>query len=485
MSKASNLNTVLEELKSDKVRDRQQGLASIRTVFSRDSVVLTLDDSGKGKAWLSVFQALYTTVSIEKAAFVKKGSAAAALRRLTDAAATVRWLAERSVQRMNNAIVKSLFTHLIQTMVHSGELLTPVALDYIKALRCLTSWTPHMDHLTEEMWVRMVEMAFNVILGDPIRRRIDDDDEPAGREWTAGTEADDSEYYLDDEPDGAFDEELPSTSTAIKSKKRRHRELSSTPRPSSSSGPSNSKLRSKLTAPRSVSLEQIEFTSLLVVLMQSPSAPLLSSNSPNLASAVLLRLRRFLELYPADTSLHHDYILSLSAVLSHLALNRKSDVEAFAREAWGGLVGLWGTKNKVMKEGLVAILRVLFPYLTAEQEDNSDFGWAEGIRRLWKHLDGEAESRWGVDGLALDSLRLEVALNDIGGGGSSEPSAFVARTFRAGWHFDAGQALAWAILELQSDCAEKVIFFFMDPTVNLTAITWVAFSTLRICTVIS
>jgi ataxia telangiectasia mutated family protein len=60
-----------------------------------------------------------------------------------------------------------------------------------------------------------------------------------------------------------------------------------------------------------------------------------------------------------------------------------------------------------------------------------------------------------VDGLSLECLRLELAEPDAGNGG-----AFVARTFRAGSNFDAVQALSWAILELQSDCAEKVVLFY-------------------------
>jgi ataxia telangiectasia mutated family protein len=466
MSKASNLNAVLHDLKSDKVKERQQGIVSLRTVFARDSVVLTLDESGKGQAWLSVFQALYTTVGIEKAASTKKGpsskatgAGAAAFRRLGDAAATVRWLTERSVQRMNKAVVKSLFSHLIQTMVYNGELLAPVALDYIKTMRCLVSWTPHMDHLNEDTWIRMVEMAFNVILGDPVKRILDEDGEyDEGEASTVpGTELDDSEFLMDDEPDGDVDENIPSTSTAVKPQKRR-RDHSPASRSSPANRPSTSRHRYKSKAPRAVSLEQIEFTSLLAILLQSPSAPLLSPHSPHLASAIVRRLQRFLDLYPADTSLHHDYILSLSATLSHIALNRKHEVETFAHGAWDGLLGLWGTKNKAMKEGLVAILRALFPYFTTEPEDSyATFGWADGVGRLSQLLDGEAESRWGVDGLSFDSLRLKIASNDNDDRDAGELPAFVAQTFQAGWHFDAGQALAWAILELQADCTEKVI----------------------------
>ena len=44
---------------------------------------------------------------------------------------------------------------------------------------------------------------------------------------------------------------------------------------------------------------------------------------------------------------------------------------------------------------------------------------------------------------------VEVGPEDVAGG-------LTAGTFRTSWHFDSGQALAWAVLGFQADCAEKV-----------------------------
>jgi ataxia telangiectasia mutated family protein len=151
----NNLKTVLHQLKSEKIKDRQEGLSALRTVFGRDSIVLTLDESGNGSAWLVVFQALFTCVLNEKSALTKikksakNTSSAAALRRLGDAAAAVRWLTERAVHRFNKKVVKALLAHFLQTMVYQGELLVPVVLDYIKAIRCVVGWTPHLEHLDD------------------------------------------------------------------------------------------------------------------------------------------------------------------------------------------------------------------------------------------------------------------------------------------------------------------------------------------------
>lgn len=293
--------------------------------------------------------------------------------------------------------------------------------------------------------MRLVEMGWNVVLGDPIRKSFGDDNMEQ-----QGIDDSNDDMYMDDELD-EDESDLPSTSTQTL---KRRRAASGTPHLIS---PKSKSSRVTTKSIRPPSLEQIEYTSLLSILIRFPSAPLLSSNHPQLTSALLDRLRRFINIYPTDTSMHHDYILSVSATLSHVALNKKADITAFACGSWNSLVGLWGTKNKRMKEALLGVLRVLFPFYIATEDPSGSsqkFDCSAGISKLWHVLNGEAESRWGVDGLSLDSLRLEVisALEDE----DDVREAFVKDTFRAGWHFDAGQALAWSILELQADCAGKV-----------------------------
>jgi ataxia telangiectasia mutated family protein len=307
-----------------------------------------------------------------------------------------------------------------------------------------------------------VQIGWNIVLGDPVRMNLEDDDEDERAERAESLGVDDDDMYMDEELDEDEDEPMPSTST--QSLKRR-RGPSATPGASSKSqAKSRSRSQPQKRSSQPPSLEQIECTSLLAILLRFPSAPLLSPTTPYLASSILRRLYRFIEIYPTDTSMHHDYILSVSATLSHLSLNKKQDITKFARGAWDGLVGLWGTKNKRMKEGLVGVLRALFPFYTATDNEHSSggsnglsskFDCSDGISRLWILLDGEAESRWGVDGLSLDSLRLEVA-SAAEGDREDERGAFAKDTFRAGWHFDAEQAMVWAILDLQADCADKV-----------------------------
>ncbi|KAF8630142.1 hypothetical protein AX15_003095 [Amanita polypyramis BW_CC] len=452
----NNLRAVLESLKSDKIKERQEGLTAIRTIFAQDHVVaefhVNQDGRNDPRMWLTVFQALFTTVLTEKIACTKKSASkttATAERRAAEAASVVRWLTERTVTVMNKRVAKALFEHLTQILAHKNELFTPVALDYIKALRCLVSYTPHLEHLEDDMWVKLVEMGFNVVLGDPVRKSFWDDEMSI-----VGAEIHE-ELYDEDEED-----EKPMSPSK---KRRRGRDESIPPQAPT---PKTALRRKRYIV--SVSLEQIEFTSLLAILLRSPSAPFLSyrynekDNDNHLASAILDRLKRFLALYPTDSSLLHDFLSILLATLSHLALNKRQEVEDFARASWGALVSFWGVKDRRLKEGVVAVLRVLFHFITSEDSSSlnikSSHDCIDGIWRLWNLLDGEADSRRGVDGLSFDSLRLELC-DGQESTDRIEYDAFATKTFRAGWHFDASQALSWAVLELQSDCASKLYHY--------------------------
>ena len=438
------INTLIEQLKSNGAKDRQAAISSLRAALARDSVITELDNSPKRLGWLALFQALFTAVLNEKSlATHGSKSASAAKKRVAEAASAVRWLTERSVYQLTHKnVVKALLNHLVQTSSHQGKPFLPIALDYAKAIRCVLEYPPHLEHIDDDMWVKLAEIGFNVVLGDSLRKKLTEDIE--NENDTTGREAGSDSVFEDDE-------EGDSPASTAETRKRRRGGGNGTPEPSMT----RSNIQRAQHFP--VSVEQIEYASVLSLLLTFPSAPLLASEYPNLGRAVLNRLQRFLNLYPSDTSLHPDFFVMLSATLSHLALNMRGPVTQFAQGSWDALLGTWGTKNKAVKENLIIVLRVLFPfYTTGYPEAVSpyiDFSYVDGVSRLWSLLDGEAESRWGVDGLSLDSLRLSLIGN---GDVSDKPGAFVARTFRYGRDFDANQATSWTILELQADCAEKV-----------------------------
>jgi ataxia telangiectasia mutated family protein len=148
--------------------------------------------------------------------------------------------------------------------------------------------------------------------------------------------------------------------------------------------------------------------------------------------------------------------VALSSTLDHLALNRVKDTQKFARSAWKDLIGLWGTKDKRIKENLIVVIRSLLPYLTADfgmKTVRNSYDQVGALWKLYSTLEGEAEQRRGIEGLDLECLRLDLS-SRVTGVQTTEP--FIAHTFRAGWSFDSAQAVSWAVLETQADCAAKV-----------------------------
>ncbi|KAG9224022.1 hypothetical protein CCMSSC00406_0004362 [Pleurotus cornucopiae] len=468
----SGLREVLEGLSSAKIKDRQESFSTLRRVFADDTLVATFHITSKGetdtRAWLAVFQAVFAAVKLEKILYKKKehtSTVATVTRRLEEAAAFFRWLVERSVTVLNKRATFAVLDHIRDYIEDHGALFTPLSADYVKALRCLLEYRPHLDHVEAEKWIEWVALAFNVVLGEDLRQ---------GLTYVLAEESVVNEAMSVDDPDD--EDELPTHGLSPLKKRKRGQ----------SAGPSQHGSAMKKTPKASsqhvhrgsqVSTEQIEFMAILPILLGSQNvlppppkkpapkkstsaqsaskdqsgdtnaiAPLETPFSPDSAEpkAILQRLRRFLKLYPTDGSLHNDYLIVLSITLDRLALNRRKEVVEFARDAWPSLVGLWGAKSKALKEGLASVLTTLLPFYTAN--DSSVYG--VGLKKLWNSLDGDSQNRWGVDSLALENLRLEIS--------GDNDSPFATQTFKAGFGFESGQALSWVILQLQSDVLAKL-----------------------------
>jgi ataxia telangiectasia mutated family protein len=187
-------------------------------------------------------------------------------------------------------LANALFNHLTQTMVRSGGLFEPVVLDYVKTLRCLVVYPPHLAKSSPSV---ILGRNINTFLGHIVEEEDDND------RRSLSSNSGDTDMYMDEEP---------GTSTP-KSAKKRGRPNSSPPPPPISKTPSNHTLQP-------VSLAQIEFTGLLATLFRSPSAPPLHPEHDYLPSAIPNGLT-----VPGSLSrghsLHQDYLTALSATLSH------------------------------------------------------------------------------------------------------------------------------------------------------------------------
>ena len=422
---SSNLKQIIQQLKSDKLKDRQQALVHLREVFSKKEVVESFDPEKSGKPWLIVFQSLFEAVLNERKAASRKGaSVSASEQRLKEAASTVRWLTEKSVASWGMRVGKAILKHLMQTMKNQthDELYAPVALDCVKALRVICSFGPHLDHIMmdEELWVNILSLSFAVVLGDDLNSKLDDE---------SATNFDSSEgevsLALSNDDD----------SSSGRKRKRQDKVNSKTP------------ARTRL---RVASPEQIEFVAIISIFLRSRRLRLMSVCEGRLVSAIVSRLTRFFDTFKSETSAHLDAISAVQAMLDTLVLNAREQTTKFAAALWEPILRLWSTKSRALKEGLLAIIIEVLPFLSLEW---SGIDRLEGFTRFLRLLQTDiVGSRPTFDAVDMNNVRLEVLKE-----GLDEP--FACRTFKAGYNFTANQAVSWSILKLMSDITFEVSDF--------------------------
>lgn len=412
---APSLRQATTLLKGEKIKERQEGLALIKEIFSDERNLEALDPKGDGKSWLATFQSLFNTVIIEKTTCTKKGSwtdaQPVALGRLRESAAMVRWLAERAVPYLNRKVVRALFAHLVQMLDHRGELFEPVALDYIKSLRALFSHPPHLDHLDTDQWLTVVGTCFNIVLGDRLDRSLDAEDDSGNDGHGRPLAAHDTD-----------DEDMVS----------------------------NPRFR------RQLRLEDIELMSCLEVVVNSSSAPLVSQEK--FGRHILNRYLRFFEAFSSESSAHLSALVGFSRVLSELELNERMPMTQLGLRAWQHLLDLWSTKSRMLKEQVVIALRVLFPFVAATGSEvrvlraarASPDAAADMVAKctsLHRLLQSEPDSRWSLEILPLSSIELVWSERET----TTQLPAFHCRSFGPGRVFSSNHALTWAALELDAD----------------------------------
>ncbi|KAI0369207.1 hypothetical protein BV20DRAFT_946724 [Pilatotrama ljubarskyi] len=320
------------------------------------------------------------------------------------------------------------------------------------------------------MWHTLLAISFNVVLGRAPKRKFED--------VLDSLHADNV-----DSSDEAWDDAQRSPSvTSGKVAGPSRPASSSLKRPRQSSTGQGSLRRGLSTSSRAVQRPtslQGDFLRIVALLLRSPTAPILSTPADRESNeedrdphafprSLLSYFSQFLRVYSVDSSLRRDYLSALSAALSHFTLNCRLPVAAFASNSWEALVAMWSTKDMDKSDDMVIVLRMLFPVLTAEPlEDEDSITPVDALLVLWSISESVATKHLTSLGDGLDALRLRV-LGERDR--TSAMRAFASRTFEHGWGLERGRALAWSVLELQADCAEKLYLHtestYSTPTIG-------------------
>ncbi|PWZ01140.1 hypothetical protein BCV70DRAFT_90358 [Testicularia cyperi] len=420
---AFSLQEALEQVRSEKIKDRQQGLEALEHIFSDPHNVAELDAKGDGKPWLKTFQSLFLCVLAEKANCLKKGSwkdaQPIALVRLERAAQTLRSLVEKSASLLQRKTVKALVTHILQMLEHRGALFRPVASAYVAALVTLFQHPHHVDHLDEEDWILASTISFGTILDRDLSVNIRDVQRP--------------------ELHDVVSQQSPARSLS-----------------------SNSS--------RGLSLDDAAFASCIQCLLASSTAPLLGPDG--LAKALLHDFSTFLSSFTAESSAHLPMLRALLHLVETLELNATEDVIVFAIIAHDAVLSLWKTKSRPLKTLLLTYLAVVTPLLIAYTQQNpietlsKEFASSitlkqqasQNLASIYSLLLQDSESRWGFEPMRCTSIILGgTDLNRANVHSTDDCSLFIKSSFRAGPTFADQDVVVWIKLQLQSDILTHLI----------------------------
>ena len=411
-----SFSEALSNLSSDKIKDRTQGLEDVRVFLSvQRNLEWINQDGGQRKSWLKVLQAVFQIVVDEQKAYVKKPGTAVVLKRLRDAAQVVRLIIEKAAADIPRKAFKAVFSHIVSVLVVNKRLFEPVALEYLKALRTIIGYQPHLDHLEPRQWIHGVALCFSAALGDPIINL----------------------HEIGDEARMEDDDETESATASSTSRKRKATGLA---RAIEDDEEEAGARRSPFSAPhKAAGQDIIELMSCLEALFRSSASPFFEHGQ-----ALLAKFVRFFRTFPAETSAHLPALGALNRLVAELYFNSKRKMEAASVQLWPLLLTLWPTKNSLLKEHLVVALTSFLPYLVCRD------GPAQTplVHALYTSILAETENRWGVEELDLEHLAFTDAVPDS----QTRREPFRATLVRAGHSFTSSQALSWSVFELGASC---------------------------------
>ncbi|KAK0550249.1 Serine/threonine-protein kinase tel1 [Tilletia horrida] len=433
-------------LESAKVKERGEGVARLRQLFSMRVNILHVAEHSKsngGTYFLRTINALTACVTADRQALLKKHpkwqeaptQALASLRKSSNA---VRWFIEQANSHFDQQCLRVLLTHITSVANDRGTLFEPIALDYIKALSTLLSHPPHVQHIPADLWSHTLSFCFNALLGNKL-----------------GTP-------------------LP---TQIRDEDWKMRELGPTPDSASSGAPSpqaSSSLPS-LGPRKEVGLQTHSLIAVVAALVTSPSAPLLNDKR---GISVLYKFAAFLEMYPVAGLAHVEALRCVNSTLLLLMLNERRVTVLFVERIWKTVVPWLSGRLKELKEQVVSFAIIALPILASadlvfrgEQTDSieSEVRKIDAVRQLHELILAESSSRAGADALALESVQLVIDADEHSDMHASTASACLhLKTFRPVRHWAAQQTLSWACLQLLADCT-ALLTQWSQPSLSHTA----------------
>ncbi|PYH43840.1 DNA-binding protein kinase TEL1 [Aspergillus saccharolyticus JOP 1030-1] len=150
-------------LASEKLRERSDGLADLKHILrqNKNNIRLTaLND----KACHKLFESLFRCISLEKTQYTRASSKGASASRLSSCASVFRTAIDTLLRNLRAKSIRAIVDHVTETIPTPEAPLSKIlGLDYVKSLTTLLSFPPHLEHLGDNEWDKLMEFCLRFV----------------------------------------------------------------------------------------------------------------------------------------------------------------------------------------------------------------------------------------------------------------------------------------------------------------------------------
>ncbi|EGE85810.2 phosphotidylinositol kinase Tel1 [Blastomyces dermatitidis ATCC 18188] len=164
--KEVSLKDALGAIGSDLQRNRVAGLEDLKHILLLNRQTPKLNHL-TDKEYHKIFETLFRFISTEKSTYKRakpSTSKSSSGTRLTNCASALRTTVELGVHKIRPKTVTALLYHVADAIQNLGDALwEPLSGDYIKVIKTILQYPPHLEHLSKDVWCHVVDFCFQAI----------------------------------------------------------------------------------------------------------------------------------------------------------------------------------------------------------------------------------------------------------------------------------------------------------------------------------
>ncbi|OJD11921.1 hypothetical protein AJ78_07406 [Emergomyces pasteurianus Ep9510] len=315
------------------------------------------------KEYHTIFEALFRFISVEKSSYNRAKTSVAkspSSIRLTTCASALRTTVELGVRKIRSKTVTALLYHVSDALQNPGEgLWVPLSGDYIKILRTILQYPPHLEQLKKGDWHHVVDFCFRAIgVNKPTEASL----------------------------------------LSIRSRTRLQSESLGDPGSPASSVDASSLRRDRSSRSETTSKTD-EFETCIQLLLSSPSAHIIEN-----AERLLDGLVEYLQSQNSISRTPHAAFSALNSIVSKLITDDTLLVREFLLDVIPIIKRFWRTKSAMLKDEMLITLMLGKPiFLQISMSSPSD-SFIDSVQSLTERLYQEYIRQPEKDFLQVDDL---------------------------------------------------------------------------------